>query len=77
MYFLAIRDTNTTTANGGNDSPQQAVESLFTTLGNSDPIGVADQLDPAEAALFTDLNTDVITELKRLDVLSDAARRIR
>jgi hypothetical protein len=72
VYFLAIRDTNTTTASG-NDTPQQAVETLFKTLGNSDPIGVADQLDPAESSLFTDLNTDVISELKRLDVLSDAA----
>jgi len=72
VYFLAIRDTNTTAASG-NGTPQEAVETLFTTLGNSDPIGVADQLDPAESALFTDLNSDVITELKRLDVLSDAA----
>jgi len=72
VYFLAIRDTGSTSASGSG-SPQEAVETLFTTLGNSDPIGVADQLDPAESALFTDLNTDVITELKRLDVLSDAA----
>ncbi|MET0966814.1 MAG: hypothetical protein ABWZ02_10475, partial [Nakamurella sp.] len=72
VYFLAIRDTNTTSASG-NATPQEAVQNLFTTLGNSDPIGVADQLDPAESALFTDLNSDVITELKRLDVLSDAA----
>ncbi|MET0865520.1 MAG: hypothetical protein ABWZ98_14405 [Nakamurella sp.] len=73
VYFLAIRDTNTTTAAEGQGTPQQAVESLFSSLGDSDPIGVADQLDPAESALFTDLNTDVISELKRLDVLSDAA----
>ncbi len=72
VYFFAIRDTDTSTASGA-DTPQDSVSALFTTLSNSDPIGLADRLDPAEASLFTDLNTDVITELKRLEVLSPAA----
>ncbi len=72
VYFFAIRDRNTSTA-GGENTPQESVTALFTTLSNSDPIGLADRLDPAEAALFTDLNTDVITELKRLEILSPAA----
>ena len=72
VYFFAIRDSKTSTAIGPK-SPQESVTALFTTLSNSDPIGLADQLDPAEATLFTDLNSDVITELKRLDVLSSAA----
>ena len=72
IYFFAIRDTNDVAPTGG-QSPQESVTALFTTLSNSDPIGLADQLDPAEATLFTDLNTDIITELKRLEVLSPAA----
>ncbi len=72
VYFFAIRDTDTSTASGA-QTPQESVTALFTTLSNSDPIGLADRLDPAEASLFTDLNTDVITELKRLEVLSPAA----
>jgi|GEM_PF-1085580 len=73
IWYFAIRDKDSQTASGGQGSPQESVTALFTTLGNSDPIGLADQLDPAEAKLFTDLNADVITELKRLEVLSPAA----
>ncbi len=72
IYFFAIRDTNQVASTGAK-SPQESVTALFTTLGNSDPIGLADQLDPVEAKLFTDLNSDLITELKRLGVLSEAA----
>ena len=70
VWFFAIRDTKQTTGQG---SPQDAVTALFASLGNSDPIGLADQLDPTEASLFTDLNADMISELKRLDVLGSAA----
>jgi hypothetical protein len=74
VWFFAFRDKNSTTATaGGESTPQASVTALFSTLSNSDPIGLADQLDPAEAALFTDLNSDVITELKRLQVLSPEA----
>jgi len=73
VYFLAIRDSSSPVASTGAESPQDSVTALFNTLGNSDPIGLADQLDPAEAALFTDLNSDLITELKRLEVLSPEA----
>ena len=77
VWFFAFRNQNNTAAGGGDtgqSTPEQSVTALFSTLSNSDPIGLADQLDPAEASLFTDLNTDVITELKRLDVLkSDAS----
>ena len=73
IYFFAIRDTNNTAATSGQASPQESVSALFSTLSNSDPIGLADQLDPAESALFTDLNSDLITELKRLEILSPEA----
>jgi len=70
VWFFAIRDTQSTS---GQESPQAAVNALFTSLSNSDPIGLAGQLDPAEASLFTDLNVDVLSELKRLDVLGPSA----
>jgi hypothetical protein len=73
IYLFAIKDSNDTAGPTGQASPQASVTALFTTLSNSDPIGLADQLDPAEATLFADLNTDIITELKRLEVLSPAA----
>ncbi len=74
VWFFAFRDTNTPASTAsGESTPQESVTALFTTLSNSDPIGLADQLDPAEAALFTDLNTDIISELKRLNVLTSDA----
>jgi hypothetical protein len=73
IYLFAIKDSGDTAGSTGQASPQASVTALFTTLSNSDPIGLADQLDPAEATLFADLNTDIITELKRLEVLSPAA----
>jgi len=74
VWFFAFKDKNSTaTTASGESTPQASVTALFSTLSNSDPIGLADQLDPAEAALFTDLNSDIITELKRLDVLSSDA----
>jgi len=73
IYLFAIKDSSDVASPTGQASPQASVTALFNTLSNSDPIGLADQLDPAEAALFTDLNTDIITELKRLEVLSPAA----
>ena len=73
VYFFAIRDSSSTNTASGEGTPQESVTALFTTLSNSDPIGLADQLDPVEASLFTDLNTDIIGELKRLEVLSPEA----
>ena len=70
VWFFAIRETQSAS---GQQSPQAAVNALFTSLSNSDPIGLAGQLDPAEASLFTDLNADVLAELKRLDVLGPSA----
>lgn len=72
IYFFAIRDSNDVASTGAK-SPQDSVTALFNTLSNSDPIGLADQLDPVEASLFTDLNTDIIGELKRLNVLDESA----
>jgi hypothetical protein len=68
VWFFAFRDSAKTA--GGQDSPQAAVSTLLTALTAKDPIGVADQLDPAEAQLFGDLTGDLLTEMKRLQIIT-------
>ena len=58
---------------GGQASPQDAANSMLLSLTKKDPIGVADQLDPAEASLFADFTGDILTELKRLQVVNASA----
>ncbi len=70
LWYFGFRETKSA---GGQDSPQAAVSALVTSLGQKDPIGVADQLDPAEASLFGDLNGEFLSELKRLEILSPSA----
>ena len=70
LWYFGFRETKSA---GGQDSPQAAVSAVLTSLSQKDPVGVADQLDPAEASLFSDLNGELLTELKRLDILSPSA----
>jgi len=70
IYLLSNRDAKTA---GGQGSPQAAVNAMLLSLAQKDPVGVADQLDPAEASLFSDLNSELLAELKRLQVLSPSA----
>lgn len=70
IWFLASRDTQPA---AGQDTPRQAVEALVAAMNNTDPVGLAETLDPAEATLFTDLNGDIISELKRLQILREDA----
>jgi hypothetical protein len=70
IYFFAHKDTQSA---GGQASPQQAASAMLLSLSQKDPIGVADQLDPAEASLFSDLNGEFLTELKRLEILKPDA----
>ena len=70
IYWFGIRDTKTA---GGQASPQNAANAMLVSLSQKDPIGVADQLDPAEASLFSDLNGEFLTELKRLEILQPSA----
>ena len=70
LWYFGIRDTKSA---GGQASPQAAVSAMLTSLSQRDPVGVADQLDPAEASLFADLNGEFLAELKRLQVLSPSA----
>lgn len=48
---------------------------MLTALSLKDPVGVADQLDPAEAALFSDMTGSILTELKRLQVVAPTATK--
>lgn len=70
LWYFGFRETKSA---GGQDSPQAAVSAILTSLSQKDPVGVADQLDPAEASLFADLNGEFLTELKRLEILSPSA----
>lgn len=70
IWYFGIRDTESA---GGQGSPQAATDAMLLSLSQKDPVGVADQLDPAEASLFSDLNGEFLTELKRLQILSPSA----
>jgi len=70
IWYFGIRDTQTA---GGQGSPQAATDAMLLSLSQKDPVGVADQLDPAEATLFADLNGQFLTELKRLEILKPSA----
>ena len=72
MYFFAIRDSKSTASGqeqpaGVGDRPVQHVEQF-----GPDRARHTGSIRP-KPALFTDLNADVISELKRLEVLSPEA----
>lgn len=67
--FLYFGNKETKSA-GGQSNPQDAANAMLLSLTKKDPIGVADQLDPAEASLFSDFTGDILTELKRLQVVN-------
>jgi len=71
IYWFAIRDTASTAQ--GQASPEAAASSLLNSLSAKDAVGVAAQLDPAEAALFSDLSGDILSQLKRLGVIKSDA----
>ncbi len=70
--FLYFGNKETKSA-GGQGSPQDAANSMLLSLTKKDPIGVADQLDPAEASLFSDFTGDILSELKRLQIVNASA----
>ena len=77
VYLLARKGSDT----AGQATPKDAVVNLLNSVTDEDPVGIADQLDPTEAHLFTDMTGDVLTQLKRLgivnqDVQADSASGI-
>lgn len=55
----------------GPSSPEAAVEALFAAVEARDVIGVLDTMAPAERTVYQPFVEDVVTELQRLEVLSD------
>jgi hypothetical protein len=66
VYLLARNGSDT----AGQATPKDAVVNLLNSVTDEDPIGIADQLDPTEAHLFTDMTGDVLTQLKRLGIVN-------
>ena len=77
LVVLAGGGVGTYFALSGNDSgadtPTAAAMKLATSISNSDIVGVAESLAPAESAVFTDPISDATNELKRLKVLDSSA----
>lgn len=67
VWFFAFRDSK---PGGGQASPQDAANAILVSLSQKDPVGVADQLDPAEAGMFSDITGDVLAQLKRLNIVT-------
>jgi hypothetical protein len=57
----------------GASSPNEAVDNVFQSLADGDLLGVAAQLAPSEAAMTADLTGDVLTQLKRLEIVDASA----
>jgi hypothetical protein len=61
-------------AKGGADSPELAVEGLIGSINNEDMIGAMDFVLPGERRVLKDPLIDMVSELTRLEVLSDTAK---
>lgn len=59
---------------GGAGSPDEAVQALLDAAAAEDLIGVMDAMAPSERNLIKDPMVDMMTELKRLEVLSEDAK---
>lgn len=64
---------NRTSAAGGSASPQAAATKLVADVGNSDVLGLVDDLPPAEAGLLRDTISSTTDSLKRLQVVNQNA----
>ena len=58
---------------GGADSPQAAGEALLSAVEAEDALGVIDVLLPGERETLRGPLTDLVSELRRIEVLSDSA----
>jgi len=66
VYLIARKGSDT----AGQATPKDAVVNLLNSVTDEDPVGIADQLDPTEAHLFTDMTGDVLAQLKRLGIVN-------
>ena len=58
---------------GGSKDPDAAVRDLFSAIDQEDAIGVLGSLDPGERDTLQPAVEDMVTELQRVDVLSDGS----
>ncbi|WP_353647486.1 hypothetical protein ABLG96_11275 [Nakamurella sp. A5-74] len=70
IFFVSKKGT---TADGGAESPQQAVQAAFASFETGDSLALLENLDPAEAQPIMDASSDGLAELKRLGVLNENA----
>jgi hypothetical protein len=70
ISYVAFRDKST---GAGAATPQKAVALIVNDLTQSDILGVLDDLPPAERNALRDSFTDEVNQLKRLNVLNQAA----
>ena len=57
----------------GADSPGEAAHTMLAAMQQGDVVGMMDSLAPAEAAVLSDMVTDYVNELKRIQVLDSSA----
>jgi hypothetical protein len=57
----------------GAASPGEAADTLMTSVQEGDLVGAMDSLAPAEAALMSDMISDYVEELKRIEILDSSA----
>ena len=67
--WLAIALSSST----GAASPGEAADTLMSAVQEGDVIGMMDSLTPAESAVLSDMVTDYVEELKRIEVLDPGA----
>jgi len=67
IWLVSKKDS--TTALGGQANPRAAASDMLLSLSDKDVVGVAQQLDPAEAQLSKDMSGDIVGELKRLQII--------
>jgi hypothetical protein len=69
--FAITRLAGDASASGGADSPEAAADMLLDALDDEDVLGAVDVLLPGERETFREPLQDMVSELQRLEVLSD------
>lgn len=70
VTWLALSLTG---GSSGSASPGEAADVMLTAVQEGDLVGVMDSLAPGEAAVLSDLVSDYVDELKRIEVLDSSA----
>jgi len=57
----------------GAETPSEAANTMLAAVQQGDVVGMMDSLAPAESAVLSDMVTDYVDELKRLEILDSSA----